>query len=47
MLTIKIPQRRRRRHFSVFIVNFEHIFGQLWTTFFSASVADFEQVNVC
>ena len=24
-LTIKTPERRQRRHFGVFIVNFEHI----------------------
>ena len=41
-LTIKSPQGR----FTVFIVNFEHI-SYLFTPFFSVSIADFEQVNIC
>ena len=39
---MKIPERRQWRRSSVFIVNFEYILH----FFSSASIADFEQVNV-
>ena len=39
-LTIKTPERRQRRCFSVFVVNFEYI-----TPFSGASTVDFEQVK--
>ena len=29
-LTVKTPERRQQRRFSVFIVNFEHISHKLW-----------------
>ena len=39
---IKTPERRQWRHSGVFIVNFEQIFA----SFSSVSIADFERVNV-
>ena len=39
-LTIKTPERRQRRHFGVFIVNFEHI-----SHLVLVSTVNFEQVN--
>ena len=42
-LTIKTPERRQRRRFGVFIVNFEHISHLLFS---SVSIFDFEQVNI-
>ena len=43
-LTIKLPERRHQRCFGVFNVNFKHI--SYFTSFFSVSIVDFEQVNV-